>query len=30
MDRKSIHQIELEFNKAYYLKPTYRPITVRA
>lgn len=30
LDRKSIHQIELEFNKAYYLEPTYRPKTGRA
>ena len=25
-ERKSIHQTELEYNKAFYLEPTFRPV----
>lgn len=29
-ERKSIHQTELEYNKAFYLEPTFRPVLEKA
>ena len=30
VERQSIHQTELEYNKTFYLEPTFRPVLEKA